>query len=47
MMTWALIPISFAAKNAQLHGGSLTPAMFANVALQLIYVAKVRQDPCS
>jgi 7-dehydrocholesterol reductase len=41
MMAWALIPISFAARNAELNGGNVTPAMFANVVLQLVYVAKV------
>lgn len=40
MVAWAIFPISFAFKNAELNGGVPTPAMLLNLALQLVYVAK-------
>ncbi|RYY32673.1 hypothetical protein EON62_05080 [archaeon] len=41
MMAWAIAPISFAAANLR-DNGTLSYALMANVALQLVYVAKVR-----
>ena len=40
MMAWAVLPLVFAAKSEALHG-SVSWALVVNVALQLIYVAKV------
>ena len=42
MMAWAILPLAFAAKSMQLHG-HLSPALMANIALQLIYCSKVRK----
>lgn len=38
MMSWALIILSFAAKQRQVYG--LSDALFVSVALQLVYIAK-------
>lgn len=45
MMAWAIAPLSFAAANLR-DNGSLSYALMANVALQLVYVAKVRTCSC-
>jgi 7-dehydrocholesterol reductase len=42
MMAWVLMPLVCAHKSIELNG-ALTPAMAVNVALQLIYCAKVRR----
>ena len=40
MMGWAVIVVSFAAKQAALHGGRPTNAMLVCVLLQLVYILK-------
>lgn len=45
MMTWALLPIAFAAKSMQLHPeaagiGGLSHALIVNLVVQLVYVSK-------
>jgi len=43
MMAWVLLPLVCAHKSQAVHG-VLSPALMANVALQLIYCAKVRGE---
>lgn len=40
MMGWAILVVSFAAKQAELHGGRPTLAMTVCVLLQLVYILK-------
>jgi len=41
LILWALAPLSFAAQQMKLNDGHLSAAMIVNIALQLIYLAKV------